>query len=312
MTSQAPPKPASPHKIALLLGLIGSVLYGTVPYFSVSLYKSGLNAESILFLRYWSGLSVIAPIVFLSGRRGPQPSLASAFLIGFTAAVLGTAYILLYFEALYRIPSSIAILLFFTYPMLTLVLERLVFKTPVPPAMAAAAILIAIGSGLTVGKLAGFSDISGLGLLMGLLAPLIFSIYLQIVSPHLRKISAWTGAALIYAGLGTGFLAAVAMAGLRLPPDAASWLNFGAIVVVGSALPIAAFAYSMPRLGPTAYGIIASTEVITVTAIGVLFLDEALSTFQICGAAFVLAGIILSRIPSEKLQKTRLAWFQGP
>jgi hypothetical protein len=60
MTSQAPPKPASPHKIALLLGLIGSVLYGTVPYFSVSLYKSGLNAESILFLRYWSGLSVSA------------------------------------------------------------------------------------------------------------------------------------------------------------------------------------------------------------------------------------------------------------
>src|SRR5262249_43377805 len=66
MTSQAPPKPASPHKVALLLGLIGSVLYGTVPYFSVSLYKSGLNAESILFLRYWSGLSIIAPIVFLS------------------------------------------------------------------------------------------------------------------------------------------------------------------------------------------------------------------------------------------------------
>jgi drug/metabolite transporter (DMT)-like permease len=89
---------------------------------------------------------------------------------------------------------------------------------------------------------------------MGLLAPLIFSIYLQIVSPHLRKISAWTGAALIYTGLGTGFLAAVAMAGLRLPPDAVSWFNFGAIVVIGSALPIAAFADSMPRLGPTAYG----------------------------------------------------------
>jgi drug/metabolite transporter (DMT)-like permease len=196
--------------------------------------------------------------------------------------------------------------------MLTLVLERLVFKTPVPPVRAAAAILIAIGSGLTVGKFAGFSDISGLGLLMGLLAPLIFSIYLQIVSPHLRKIPAWTGAALIYAGLGTGFLAAVAVAGLRLPPDAVSWFNFGAIVVVGSALPITAFAYSMPRLGPSAYGIIASTEVITVTGIGVLFLDEALSTFQICGAAFVLAGITLSRIPPEKLQKTGLAWFQGP
>jgi len=99
---------------------------------------------------------------------------------------------------------------------------------------------------------------------------------------------------------------------LRLPLDAVSWLNFGAIVVAGSALPMAAFAYSIPRLGPSAYGIIASTEVITVTAIGVLFLDESLSTFQICGAVFVLAGIILSRIPPETLQKTGLAWLQGP
>jgi drug/metabolite transporter (DMT)-like permease len=145
---------------------------------------------------------------------------------------------------------------------------------------------------------------------MGLLAPLIYSVYLQIVSPHLRKMSAWTGAALIYAGLGTGFLVAVSLAGLRLPADATSWLGLGAIVVVGSALPIAAFAYSMPRLGPSAYGIIASTEVVTVTAVGVLFLDEALSAFQICGAAFVLAGIMLSRIPPDALQKTEWRWFQ--
>jgi drug/metabolite transporter (DMT)-like permease len=152
MTPPATPEPASPDKIALLLGLVGSILYGTVPYFSVSLYKSGLNAESVLFLRYWCGLAVIAPIAVLSGRRGPKPALASALLVALSAALIGTTYVLLYFEALYRIPSSIAILLFFTYPLLTLLLERIVFRTPVPPVMSAAAILIAIGSGLTIGK----------------------------------------------------------------------------------------------------------------------------------------------------------------
>jgi drug/metabolite transporter (DMT)-like permease len=55
-------------------------------------------------------------------------------------------------------------------------------------------------------------------------------------------------------------------------------------LVFGSAIPTAAFAYSMPHLGPSAYGIVASTELLTAVAIGVAILGELLSALQVFGA----------------------------
>jgi drug/metabolite transporter (DMT)-like permease len=286
----------APTYLPLILAMTGSILWGTVPYFSISLYKSGLNVESLLFLRYWLGIGVIAPIVFATSGRSDRAPRKGAIILFLSAAILGTTYVFCYFEALRRVPSSIAILLFFTYPALTLVLERVLFKISIPRMKAVAAIIIVVGSGLAIGKFGEFGGYSGVGFLFATLAPLGYCVYLQITSRQLKKMSAWTGALLIYSGLGTGFLVVVAIVGLHAPIDLKSWLQLAAIVVFGSALPTAAFAYSMPRLGPSAYGIVASCELLTVIAIGVVLLNEHLSLMQICGAILVVSGIILSRI----------------
>lgn len=289
----------APH-LPLFVALIGSILYGTVPYLSVTLYKNGMNAESILFMRYWLGLCLIGPIVLMRYRRSSPVPFKPALTIYLAAAIIGTTYVLLYFQAFRRVPSSIAILFFCTYPAATLVIERVLFKVPVVTLKAVAAILIVVGSGLTMGKFGAFSGSVGLGLLFASLAPLGYCVYLQIVSRELKKMSAWMGALVIYAGLGTGFLGVVLVTGFQPPPNTQSWLLLAAVVVFGSAIPTIAFAYSMPQLGPSAYGIVASSELLTVVAIGVALLGERLSVVQTLGAMLVVSGIVLSRLNLKK------------
>jgi drug/metabolite transporter (DMT)-like permease len=99
------------------------------------------------------------------------------------------------------------------------------------------------------------------------------------------------------------------MHGFHPPPNTPSWLLLLTIVVFGSVIPMAAFAYSMPKLGPSTYGIIASSELLTVVAIGVAFLGERLTALQIGGAILVISGIVLSGLnfKSTLLRRTRPA-----
>ena len=298
----------APH-LPFLAALLGSILYGTVPSLSIELYKNGMNAESILLMRYALGLCFIVPVVLLRFGRAVSIPVKPALTIYFSAAIIGTTYISLYFEALRRVPSSIAILLFFTYPAVTLVVERILFKMPIPPLKAVAAFLIVAGSGFAMGKFGAFTGSVQLGFLFACLAPLGYCIYLQIASRQLKRMSTWLGTLVIYAGLATGFLGVVWMNGFHPPPNTPSWLLLLTIVVFGSVIPMAAFAYSMPKLGPSTYGIIASSELLTVVAIGVAFLGERLTALQIGGAILVISGIVLSGLnfKSTLLRRARPA-----
>jgi drug/metabolite transporter (DMT)-like permease len=302
---------ATPH-LPWLAALLGSILYGTVPALSIALYKDGMNAESILLMRYALGLCLIVPIVLLRSRQSGSIPVKAALIIYFNAAIVGTAYISCYFQALRYVPSSIAILLFFTYPAVTLVVERILFKNPIPLLKAVAALLIVAGSGLAMGKFGAFKGSVGFGLMLACLAPLGYCIYLQIASRQLKKMSAWAGSLVIYAGLGTGFLTVVALAGFHAPTGTPSWLLLVTIVIFGSVIPMAAFTYSMPQLGPSTYGIIASSELLTVVAIGIVFLGERLTTMQILGAMLVVSGIVLSRLTRNPTWFRRGTPFRSP
>jgi drug/metabolite transporter (DMT)-like permease len=69
------------------------------------------------------------------------------------------------------------------------------------------------------------------------------------------------------------------------------------------ALTMTLFSYSVPRLGAPSFAILANTELVTVVAIGVLVLGEAMTPSRATGGALIVAGILshaLSRRPAPK------------
>ena len=81
-------------------------------------------------------------------------------------------------------------------------------------------------------------------------------------------------------------------AGLDVPREPDTWLVLLFVALGPGALTITLFAYSVPRLGPSSYAIIANLELVTVVAVGVTLLGEAVTPARAAGGALIVAGIV--------------------
>src|SRR5487761_925562 len=140
------PRPA-PRWHAALAAVSGSVLVGFMPLITLQLYKAGISAPSMLVWRY--GLALVPLIAAAAARHNLRAALRQgAWRISLVGATLGAGQTLCFWESLHTIDTSIAILLFYTYPALTLLLDRLIFKRPVRMRAALCVAMILSGAGL--------------------------------------------------------------------------------------------------------------------------------------------------------------------
>ncbi|MGH7059020.1 MAG: DMT family transporter [Stellaceae bacterium] len=269
----------------------GSVMVGFMPLLVIRLYRDGVSATSMLVWRYGLALvplfvaSALARHDFRAAWRG------GAWRIAVVGATLGAGQTLCFWESLHTLDSSIAILLFYTYPALTLMLDRLLFKRPVRRRAAACVTIILIGAGLvTLPGLKGGLDPRGLMWILP--APLIYALYLAASSVLMRRHPPLIGAIYLYLGLVLSFGGASLYFGLDLPAAPGAWLLLLVIALGPGALTVTLFSYSVPRLGPASYAIIANTELVTVVVIGISVLGERLTAARMAGGALIVCGIL--------------------
>jgi len=281
---------------AVLAAATGSSLVGTVPMFAVGLYAQGMDVTSLLFWRYGIALTLLWPLALMTSpdlgtdwRRGGKGLYINGMLLG----VLQT---FTYFRAVQSLPSSIVITIFFTYPMLTLLIDRLVFGKRVLAASVAAVGLIFTGALLAGWPQLRLSTGDPVALICAIATPISFSIYIAIAYRFTSQTSPFAGAASIYSGLFTGYVLIAAFLGLTFPVGLQGWLSALAIGIVGGVIQISSFAYALPRLSAGGYSIIVSMELVTVVLLGVTVLGETLSLLQAIGIALVAIGIVTDRL----------------
>jgi len=96
-----------------------------------------------------------------------------------------------------------------------------------------------------------------------------------------------TGAAACFAG------AALATGALDLGLGPRAWAAAGALAVLSTVLPIAAFLAGMRRVGPATAAILSTGELVVTVGLAVALLGEALAPAQLAGGGLVLAGVVL-------------------
>jgi drug/metabolite transporter (DMT)-like permease len=270
-----------------------SVMFGFVPLAARGLYADGLSTWSLLCWRYLLALAIIFAGIRIAGLRLGAALRRGAWRIALIGVSLGAAQTLCYFQSLRRLDTGIAVLLFYTFPVVTLALERFVFKQRVAPAALLCVIVILSGAAMIAGPGLHNGTIDPRGLAWAVPGPIIYAFYLAANARLLAHHPPLIGAGFLYGGLAAAYLGAALWLGASLPKSSLGWLSLAFLALGPGAVAAVSQSYSMPRLGPATYAIIANCELITVVVVGAAVLGEKLTGTRAVGGGLILAGILL-------------------
>lgn len=277
---------------AALAAIAGSGLVGVMPLVALELYADGLSAPSMLFWRYVIAILALAAAAKLTGLFLRQAWRDGAWKVVLLGATLGAGQTLCFWESIRTLETSIAVLLFYTYPAITLALDRLFFGQRVRPLALVCIAVILLGAALITAPGLHGGNLDPRGLAWALPAPLIYAVYLAINYRLLRRYPALIGAGGLFAGMAVTFGLMTIPLGLDLPQSTAGWLLLLFIGLGPGAVTMTLFTYSVPRIGASSFAILANTELVVVVAIGVLVLGEAVTVWSAVGGALIVAGIV--------------------
>src|SRR5262249_46533236 len=207
-----------------------------------------------------------------------------------------------FWESIRTVETGVAVLLFYTYPAITLGLDRLVYGRPIRPLAVVCIATILCGAAMIAGPGISGGTIDTGGLLWLLPSPIIYPVYPVLVTNAMRRQPSLIGAACLYFGMAVTFGVATAFAGLDVPASSSTWLLLVLVAIVPGALTTTLFSYSAPRLGPSSYAIIANTELVTVVAVGALFLGEPVTAGRVIGGLLIVGGIITHALARDRMQ----------
>lgn len=216
---------------------------------------------------------------------------------------------LLYFKSLTYVPASVAIILLFQFIWIGAVIQS-VRNRRLPDRMTVIVIVILlIGTVLAAGLLDdGSRHWNPLGIMYGLLAALLYSLFILLSGSAVPKAPVSTRVVWMLAG-------GMILIFILFPP--AFLINgkiFGALLIygftlgfLGSFIPPLLFAYGVPHVGEGMASILGATELPVAVLSSFFILHEMISPLRWVGVLIVLVSIALPEIIRRITQKLSLS-----
>ena len=256
-------------------------------------YDSGSTPETILVLRNFAFLGLCGLWLKASGRFRWLGRHGHLVCIGAGIAyTCGAAGVLLSFASL---PVSLAILIFFTFPLITALLASAVERRP--PGLGQVACLLAALAGLAVALEVERFAFAPAGVLFAAMGA--FGVAASYV---------WTGRALpdmdsgimtfhmAITGLVVAVLFAAATSGFVLPVGGGWGWPALAVAVTGFAVAFFAMFRGVHLIGPAPTAMVMNLEPVFTIALAVVLRGEGLGGRKLAGAAVVLTAVVVSQL----------------
>lgn len=276
---------------AVAAAAVGSISVGFVPLFVTGLQTAGVDTLSTLLWRYIVALAILVPLALRYHDLVHDWNLGGKWLV-LNAATLGALQVFSYFKSVETLPTSVAVTVFYCYPVLALILDRVLFRISPSIETLAAIALIIVGVALTSFPGLMQAKLDPLGLFYATLSAVGYAVYIAAAYHITRTLPPLSCAVFIYGTFGLVFGVAALFTGFAVPSSPELWLNVLFIGTLGGALQILSFAYALPRLASTGYAVIVCLELVTVVLVGVALLGEELQTVQWLGICLVVAGVL--------------------
>ena len=275
------------------LAIVGASLgYGALPVLAKLAFEAGIGVLPLLTWRFVVGSALVWGFVLVARRPVPLGRRATGVVL------LGALYAgnsLAFMIGLERIPASLASLVFFTYPAVTVVLARLWAREPLTRRRVLCLGLATAGCALTVGQ--GMTDVDLPGLAWVMLGVLLISAFIVASHGVLSRVPPLGGTAVLLSTTAAVLgLAAMLTTGVSVPFEPRALLLLAALGVVSTAVPVTLFLLGIQWIGPGRAAILSTMEPVVTVALATIVLDEILSGRQIFGGALILAGVVWLRL----------------
>ena len=278
--------PAGPPQ-GSLLAIGGGVAFGTLGIFGTLFYDHGGDSFALLVLRF-CGASVLLVAFALLKRRGARPEWSDVALSGAAGVgLLGATFCL--FAGYKEASPGLVTLLFYVYPLLVTVGDRVLFGVVLGRRRALILAAGLVGIALTVGVP---DAATGAAVLWGLAAGVLTTSYI-LLSRHVmaRSLDPFSFVAIEFTSAAILVLLITAVVGMDWPPSAAVPSALG-VIVLGSVVPVLLFYSAVPRIGAGNAARLATVEPVTAVILSYVVLGDSLGVLQIVGGAIVVASVV--------------------
>jgi len=269
-----------------LLAIGGGVAFGTLGIFGTLFYDHGGDSFALLVLRF-CGASVLL-VAFALLQRGARPEWSDVALAGAAGVgLLGATFCL--FAGYKEASPGLVTLLFYVYPLLVTVGDRVLFGVVLGRRRALILAAGLVGIALTVGVP---DAATGAAVLWGLAAGVLTTSYI-LLSRHVmaRSLDPFSFVAIEFTSAAILVLLITAVVGMDWPPSAAVPSALG-VIVLGSVVPVLLFYSAVPRIGAGNAARLATVEPVTAVILSYVVLGDSLGVLQIIGGAIVVASVV--------------------
>jgi drug/metabolite transporter (DMT)-like permease len=276
------------HVIGTLYILASALCFGSMAIFARMAYASGVDIPTLLLLRFSTASILMWGILLLKGMKLPKGRGMVMLIAMGAVGYAGQAFS--FFTALAYASAGLVALLLYTYPALVTILSRLVFKHPLTSVQIAAVAIALTGSIFIIGK-AGDGKL--LGIIFGLLAALIYSVYILAGSRFPKDVTPTASTTVIASSAAVTYSAVVAVKGFHPPATGVGWLAVLAIAVVCTVLAILFFFEGLERVGPVRASVFSTVEPVFTVLLAAVILGEKITSTRVLGGTLIVAAVIL-------------------
>lgn len=270
--------------------------FGAMAIFAKLAYHDGVSLSTMLFLRFTLAGVLLAAWGASHGMRWPRGrDLAWVAAMGGIGYV-GQAYC--YFSALQYASAGLVALLLYLYPALVTVLSALIYRRRIGLGRVVAVAVALAGTALTVG---GDLHSDAAGILLGIGAALIYSIYILAGEGVMPRVGALPAATVVMFSAAAVYAVAAIGSGLALPATVTGWAAVLAIAVLSTLLAILGFFKGLEKLGAADASTLSALEPFVTIGLAALVLGEEIAGLQLAGGALILGAVIyLARLPATR------------
>jgi drug/metabolite transporter (DMT)-like permease len=274
--------------MGIIFILISGASFGLLPWFARTAYDHGTEPLGMLAVRFTFASVVLLAIHSFRKKGISLPSRKLGVQLFLLGAVGYAPQATFFFFGVERIDTSLATVIFYTYPAFVVLASWAVFRHSPSMRMTVCLIVAVFGSALTAGQISSGSGI-GVALMFG--AALWYTGYILVSSKIAGQSGAFVSLTYVMVGAAVSHLLLLALMRPSLPQDTTGWLAVFAAAIVSTVIAMGFFFAGVSRIGPGEAAVFSTIEPVVSIAVGVYALDENLTTTRIIGALCVLVSV---------------------